>query len=126
MTSVDIFIPLPDGARALAAGREGVRGFLASLDLPHAMVARAAEVLTCELVSNAVRHAGGTPGIKITLSDDRLIIAVADRSPAPPSRRPPDSTGGRGLMLVDSLADSWGFNASSDGKTVWATLRVQQ
>jgi hypothetical protein len=33
-----------------------------------------------------------------------------------------DEEAGRGLQLVASLADRWGFRATDQGKVVWAEL----
>jgi hypothetical protein len=45
----------------------------------------------------------------------------------PPTRILPDldtGRGGRGLILIDALAASWGSTPMPDGKVVWATLRL--
>ncbi|GAA2933678.1 hypothetical protein GCM10010446_18080 [Streptomyces enissocaesilis] len=58
-----------------------------------------------------------------------LRIEVTDaraerRLPAPPPLAPPaESEAGRGLLLVEALADTWGVTGRQVGKTVWATLR---
>ncbi|MEV5762710.1 ATP-binding protein [Streptomyces tendae] len=82
-----------------------------------------AELLLTELVTNALRHANGSSiGVRIHVRDDRLEIAVNDGSPAVPVLRPagPDDESGRGLFLVEALAESWGVSA--DGATTWCSL----
>jgi anti-sigma regulatory factor (Ser/Thr protein kinase)/anti-anti-sigma regulatory factor len=86
-----------------------------------------AEVVATELVANAVRHAGGDVRIAVSRLDRHLHIAVADGSPEPPRRRGPEpepALGGRGLLVVDAYASSWGCTPAARGKVVWATLRV--
>lgn len=82
-----------------------------------------AELLLTELVTNALRHGHGCDiGVRIYLQGDNLAIEVNDGSPhVPVPRCPgPDEENGRGLLLVEALADSWGV--SPDGRTTWCTL----
>jgi anti-sigma regulatory factor (Ser/Thr protein kinase) len=85
-----------------------------------------AALLTSELVTNAVRHAGGIITIVIECLGDRVAVAVRDDSMAVPVVRRPSSndTSGRGLQLVQSLATDWGCQMSpgGEGKTVWFTV----
>lgn len=76
-----------------------------------------------ELVTNAVMHAQTTMQLTLALADGRLRVAVRDYSPALPVRSDPGpaSTGGRGLMLVQALAEAWGVDPHEQGKTVWFT-----
>lgn len=85
-----------------------------------------AEVVATELVSNAVRHAGGDLVLRAALGQRFLHISVRDGNPAPPTRLIPDPYvgRGRGLILVDALASGWGSTPVSGGKVVWATLRL--
>lgn len=75
-----------------------------------------------ELVSNAHRHGEAPRTCRLGLLDQgrRLRIEVDDASPAQPRMRTPDSTGGRGLVLVDRLATAWGVQRHAHHKTVWA------
>ena len=86
-----------------------------------------AVLLVDELVANALLHAG-TP-IDVTLRHEAgcVRIEVADRTNVLPCPRVPDAdaTGGRGLQLVDRLADGgWGVDPSGLGKSVWFALRT--
>ena len=55
-----------------------------------------------------------------------LRIEVDDTAPEQPRIRTPDRTGGRGLVLVDRLASSWGVQHHAQHKTVWAELQLDQ
>lgn len=92
---------------------------LAALDTDAVLVA-------AELLSNAARHAGGVLRLALDHRGGVLRIAVTDPSPCPP--RPhghrPESIGGHGLFIIDSLTLRWGTLPERDGKTVWADLPV--
>jgi anti-sigma regulatory factor (Ser/Thr protein kinase) len=88
-------------------------------------------LLTSELVTNAVLHGRGPVELRIE-DDGRLIrIEISDGHPDPLPRdgdRPPDTQqSGRGLLIVDSLADRWGYrlHRAPPGKTVWFELRYE-
>jgi anti-sigma regulatory factor (Ser/Thr protein kinase) len=75
-----------------------------------------------ELVSNARRHARSPRTCRLLVDEDRFRIEVNDSSPVPARIRRPDTTGGRGLLLVAQLATRWGTDCCDGGKTVWAEL----
>jgi anti-sigma regulatory factor (Ser/Thr protein kinase) len=83
-------------------------------------------LITSELVSNVVDHANTMMTLRLSLRDRFLNIAVWDGSSAEPRRlkdpRPDGLGGGRGLLLVDAVAHSWGWLPTDDGKVVWAAL----
>jgi len=85
-----------------------------------------ATIVACELVDNAVRHAG--PGYRLTLRYDvfGLTIAVRDRRPDRLPQALPDGPGPpphlSGLFLVAALSREWGVIPGQDEKTVWALL----
>jgi anti-anti-sigma factor len=115
--------PLPAGTSPAARARELVVSACAAWRLPD--LVDDAEVLVTELVANAVRHAGGGLRLSIALGQRFLHLSLWDGSPVPPVVVPPDpdtGRGGRGLALVDALADSWGSAPRPGGKVVWATL----
>ncbi|WUH88786.1 ATP-binding protein [Streptomyces sp. NBC_00433] len=72
-----------------------------------------------ELVTNALRYAGGPAGLLLVFDARRVRVVVSDGSPALPVLRPPPA-GGWGLVIVDRLARSWGAVPHSGGKQVWA------
>jgi anti-sigma regulatory factor (Ser/Thr protein kinase) len=113
---------LPGGAHAPAVARAAVEGLPAgSLEAPLAHTAR---LLASEIVTNSVVHGGSGAddwiGLDLALSPGGLRIEVTDHGPGfagGPARPDPHDPGGRGLFLVDALADRWG---SADGGTrVW-------
>jgi anti-sigma regulatory factor (Ser/Thr protein kinase) len=85
-----------------------------------------AALLTSELSTNAVHHAG-TPFTVAVRHDDRgaLTVEVHDHDPGVPVMAPvaPGSSRGRGLRLVDEFSQEWGVTMiHDDGKTVWFRL----
>ncbi|MGW2184023.1 ATP-binding protein [Streptomyces sp. NPDC001732] len=86
-----------------------------------------AELLVSELVTNALRHTRGPVRLNLWLSDSRLLCEVEDTEPARPARNAvaPDEEGGRGVELLDLLADDWGSTRTATGKTVWFELQVE-
>jgi anti-sigma regulatory factor (Ser/Thr protein kinase) len=89
-------------------------------------VIEAAQLATSELVSNSVEHALSGVQVTLVLADDQLRIAVRDHSTARPVRRTPSTAGarGRGIALVDAVAQEWGVLPHPDGKTVWLVLPI--
>jgi two-component sensor histidine kinase len=86
-----------------------------------------AALLTSELVTNAIRHAGGPVKVFVTCSCGHLRVYVHDGSrewPAPLDS-PVDAEDGRGLMLVTSLSTHWGCYRTSAGKAVYFTLALE-
>lgn len=82
------------------------------------------ELLTSELVTNAVLYSQGPIELSVSTGDGEVLVAVADCSPALPRPRPLDvrSTSGRGLQLVEQLADDWGVETNGSRKQVWFCL----
>lgn len=78
-------------------------------------------LLTSELVTNAVLHAGSEVDLSLRLAEGILQIAVADRSPVAPVVRPPSeqATNGRGMLLLDAMALRWSVVPTEAGKVVW-------
>jgi hypothetical protein len=95
----------------------------ALLALPEETVALA-QLLTSELVTNAVMHACTAVDLEIELADFSTRITVQDSSAIEPERRPPsvDLANGRGLALVDGLSSAWGWEHIPTGKRVWFEL----
>ncbi len=105
----------------VAEARRWARGVLAAWDA-EALEWELSQLLT-EVVTNAVLHAG-TP-VRVVLEQDvpsgRLRCEVSDDSPVRPRmrRHSTESTTGRGLQLLDSVAAAWGVEPLAAGKTVW-------
>jgi len=75
-----------------------------------------------EMVTNAIRHAAGPVEVELTTDSHALVVGVTDRSETFPRRQAAhqDAEGGRGLVLVERLANRWGVRARPEGgKTVW-------
>lgn len=96
-------------------------------------LADTAELLATEIVTNALQHTGGGAVLTATLTPGparRLRVEVHDSLGRRTPPRPPggvrtaadDATSGRGLLLVEALADTWGIQARGTGKTVWFEL----
>src|SRR5262249_26740440 len=85
-----------------------------------------AVLLTSELVTNAILYGHGPLELRAHTEGSALRIEVRDQEPASPPvlRSDADLTeiGGRGLQLVDTLADGWGWSAEAEGKVVWFEL----
>jgi serine/threonine-protein kinase RsbW len=111
--------------------RERLRAELAS-QCPPARIEDARMVVS-ELVANSLRYArplaGHTIAVGWTVRPDALRLSVTDGgslTTAPKTRPAGDlATGGRGLMIVESLAQRWGVESEGDGTTVWAELDVR-
>lgn len=89
-----------------------------------------AEMVTSELVTNAIEHGGA---LKFSLevmhmTDSRaVVVIVTDPSPHPPVKRDllADVEHGRGLNIVEALSTSWGWRPQDPGKAVYAILARQ-
>jgi anti-sigma regulatory factor (Ser/Thr protein kinase) len=85
------------------------------------------ELMTSEVVTNAVRHAGGTSHVTVgvSVSRGRLVVEVADgdhRAPHVPAGRA-GLPGGHGMRIVEALSHAWGWRADgAGGKVVWFSL----
>ncbi|OKI85662.1 ATPase [Streptomyces sp. CB02414] len=118
-------------ARARVFTRETLGGW--SLDRH----ADDAVLVITELASNAVAHAvpsaaAGAPEVRLglALGPGHLMLTVSDPGGNEPVRTPSDGSAlrehGRGLCIVDALADDWGWTPRPPaGKTVWATLTTR-
>lgn len=109
-----------------------VRAYISGILGPDHPRAGVACLLVSELVTNAVQHSrshlpGGTvtvtvtgtgPGIRVEVTDDGGTASV----PAVSRDRSPLAAHGRGLLLVEALADGWGYQRGPAGTTVWVTL----
>jgi anti-sigma regulatory factor (Ser/Thr protein kinase) len=117
-------------ASSAALARRWVAEYLERWDL--AETTDVAKLLTSELVSNAVVHAGSGPSLVLAVADGVIEVGVTDNEPTLPEATRPEvptdghkidasvlGEGGRGLMLVEALADEWGATSLARGKQVW-------
>lgn len=85
-------------------------------------------LLISELVTNAVVHTGCPAVLRMLFgsaeSAGTVRVEVADTSCRPPRPRHAEGedTGGRGLELVDGLADRWGWQPEGAGKRIWCEI----
>lgn len=118
-TSTSASTELPPSAASAARARRFVAAALAAL--PDRRAVEIAELLTSEVVTNAVVHGGSAVRVEIETVDGRTRISVSDNDPSQPELRSPslDDESGRGMRLVDSLARRWGVQPAGTGKCVW-------
>ncbi|MGP3980203.1 ATP-binding protein [Streptomyces sp. KR80] len=116
------------------AVRHAVRDALANWGLPPGCDALAAmELVASELITNAVRHAGGlTAPITVSIEvhpDGALGFGIGDEHPGAPEAQyaPRDAEGGRGMAIADHLVAELGGAITIEwhgtgGKTVWVEV----
>ncbi|CUM35915.1 Serine phosphatase RsbU, regulator of sigma subunit [Streptomyces venezuelae] len=102
----------------MAEARAHVLSQLSRWDLDE--LAFTTELVASELVTNAIRYAGG-PVVLRLIRAERLICEVSDRSGTQPRMRRAQATeeGGRGLFLIAQLTERWGSRYTRTGKTIW-------
>ncbi len=114
-------LPISAGTRA---AREWVREHLGSLGWTHTHAQSVDDVLltVSELVTNAHVHARSSARLVMTWDGRCLHVTVHDDDDALPTPREPsdDRLGGRGMLLVDALADAWEARPCPHGKSVTA------
>jgi anti-sigma regulatory factor (Ser/Thr protein kinase) len=124
-------IALPHSAAAVPVARALVRTALAELE--HGADSDTAELLTAELVANAVEHTAGDSPIELVveLLPSGCQVEVHDPDPAPPGDLTAPGTApdpwqehGRGLLLIRALSSSCGHRPTGSGKAVWFRLPV--
>ena len=143
------FLVAPD-PESVTAARHFAVSWLTEWDVPE--LADDVALVVSELVTNALRHSGGTscgrPGdvhregvyddpadplgsapsaISLRLCHDGpwVLCGILDASRTAPRRKEPDYVAetGRGLHLVESFSVRWGWRALPQGKVVWALFR---
>ncbi|WP_432054588.1 ATP-binding protein [Streptomyces sp. bgisy022] len=123
---------IPHDPRAVTVSRRTLRLILTMHGLIR--LVDVAELLATELVTNAVRHAGGPAALRVRWAAGVLRIGAWDADPEPPL--PPAAPegcltdeDGRGLALVRACSDLWGWHPLSRfgnrGKYVWCELSGQ-
>ncbi|MBM9507931.1 fused response regulator/phosphatase [Actinacidiphila acididurans] len=119
---------IPDDPAAVTSARDLSVEQLTAWGL--ADLAFTTELIVSELVTNAIRHAGGPIELRL-IRDARggtMVCEVSDPSNTQPRLRQARSTdeGGRGLFLVAQLATRWGSRYKTTGKTIWAEQTVSE
>ena len=120
---------LPHSPVSAAIARQRLCTLLSAQSVSPAVLDDVALVIS-ELVGNAVRHATGLPsgGLHVDweIRPGVVEVAVTDGggSSMPRARNAsPDAQGGRGLAIVDALADDWGVRQQGSVLTVWAKIK---
>ncbi|WP_250279388.1 ATP-binding protein [Frankia sp. Cppng1_Ct_nod] len=118
-------VELPYVPSAVPQARRVLRQQLAATNLPDKIIGTA-ELLVSELVTNAVKYGKPPIWLLIELRPGLVHASVSDTSVALPHRQCLDlgSEGGRGLLILDALAGSWGAVAVDSGKYLWFDLPV--
>ena len=84
--------------------------------------ARIAELLTSELVANAVVHARTSLAVTVRRYGKGIELSVRDDGPGRVPATLPEDPRGFGLQLVDAMSDAWGSAPAGEGKVVWSRL----
>lgn len=126
-TTAQVSVPLSADLTTVVAARWAVREFTGDQHGHSAAV-----LVTSELVTNALVHAGIPVRLALrSVNGGRdLLIEVTDAGPLEGEARPKalrhehvaESTSGRGLLMVERLSSSWGVRPEGVGKTVWAIV----
>jgi anti-sigma regulatory factor (Ser/Thr protein kinase) len=125
MSSYTARLDLPPVAASVPLARHTTTDLLRAWGARHDL--DDAALLVSELVSNVVDHVGGEAvlTLEVDLADGWLRIAVTDGSSVVPVVRElrSDLPRGRGLQLVEGIADRWGAEDHEGGKRIWFELR---
>jgi anti-sigma regulatory factor (Ser/Thr protein kinase) len=91
-----------------------------------AETAQVVVLLVSELATNSVRHASSAFHIEIDHHADHVRVQLSDTGDGEPTLQSPtnDRPSGRGLLIVDNLADEWGVELRDVGKAVWFVVRL--
>ncbi|MFI6323185.1 ATP-binding protein [Nonomuraea sp. NPDC050556] len=119
---------LPFQADSVKAARDITRTTLSDWGLSE--LSDDAALVVSELVTNAVRYTRGHRDITLLLMRvaPHVLLAVADPSDEAPRRKEPDfvSENGRGLYIVETYSQCWGWDPLADGgKAVWALFQTE-
>lgn len=118
-----------------AAQVRRARAFTASTLADYGLCAETACLLVGELVANSVRHSDsrypdGTVTISVAVRPGTVLAEVTDDGgPAEPVLREWPGTfaeNGRGLWLVDTMANDWGYRRAGDRRVTWFTLTAEK
>jgi anti-sigma regulatory factor (Ser/Thr protein kinase) len=124
MSTLTAAVDLTPVPASVPVARHLVLDLLGAWEAPHD--AGDAALLVTELVANVVDHVAGGASftLELTLSEQWLRISVADGSALRPVVREFEAGAprGRGMRLVEGIADRWGVEDHADGKRVWFEL----
>ncbi|MFF4662831.1 ATP-binding protein [Streptomyces sp. NPDC001282] len=125
-------LAFPRDPRGPRIARTTLRAILGAHELTE--LSYRAELLTSELATNSVRHTQGPAGVRLQWRHPVLRISVWDHSPDLPKPYAPavdqDAEAGRGMAILELVADRWGGCAIGEGelgtggKTIWFELAL--
>jgi anti-sigma regulatory factor (Ser/Thr protein kinase) len=130
MAASGIFVPAPE---AVVATRRLVARVITDWSsaedvAPDDLLVADACLIASEMAANAVTHARSAFEVTVTCADGVVRVAVSDIGPGTAETHDVAllDTGGRGLTIVEDVADQWGCENVPGGKVVWAELTVHQ
>jgi hypothetical protein len=115
----ELALPMSGAARRT---RDLVTQACLTWDLPH--LTGAAALIANELVSYSIRHASTVMTVVTLLHHDILYLAVRAGSRLDPTPQHRDPATSLELLIINSLADHWGFLTDDDDVVIWAALPV--
>jgi anti-sigma regulatory factor (Ser/Thr protein kinase) len=120
MTTVETTLPSMLAASRIA--RTSLRETLRSWDLDR--LTDVALLLASELVNNAVLHVASPSTMRLSLLRNSIRVELDDASVSPPTLDHADEADehGRGIFLVATVSDHWGYKLNAHGKTIWFEL----
>jgi anti-sigma regulatory factor (Ser/Thr protein kinase) len=121
MNVIEVRTMLTPHPTSVGAARRFVRDVLMSRDVSKYVV-DTVELLTSEVVTNAIVHGRSGPQLTVEIDGDVVRVAVRDMSSEVPVRRLShvDDVSGRGVVIVEELASAWGVEREGNGaKRVW-------
>ncbi len=125
MSTLTARVDLPPAARSVPVARHLARKVLRAWQAPQDT--GDVELLVTELVADVVDDVGGESVLSLELeySDGWLRVAVADGSAVRPvvGELRGDQPRGRGMQIVEAIADEWGVADVDGGKQVWFGIR---
>lgn len=122
-------LTMPLDPQSVALARRWIRHTLDRWGLGD--LADAAAQIASELTTNAIVHADPDSSVVLLLmfaaGTLRLEVRDRDRQNLPLPKNPtPTEIDGRGLVIVEAIADRWGVRVTSSGKSVWTELDTGQ
>ena len=122
----DAVLDLPQDLASVRMARRFVRKILTEWGLVPLL--DDAQLVVSELAANAITHAASDYRVRLSSSSHSLRIEVRDGGSGTPEPQPQSMTSehGRGLLMVASIAASWGIERSEGRrKLVWAELTLR-
>ncbi len=125
---VELRAALSADPRQVAVARHLLRGYLADGDELPDDTFDVPELLVSELVTNAIVHGGPPVELHAASKGSGIRVEVRDGAQRPPVLESATTVAGtprehgRGLQMVATLADRWGWDGHPTGKTVWFEL----